>query len=172
MTTNVSSPIADAILQGWKVYHDHLVITVKGLSPEQLELRIAPNLRTVKEITIHIIAGRISWFQGALKEQEENTEFRSLEKWEETPDLTLSADQIAYGLETSWALIQDSVARWTQSELTEEIILPWIGPEYPVTRPWVVWHILEHDLHHGGELTQTLGLSGADVSLPPPPPKD
>ena len=26
-----------------------------------------------------------------------------------------------------------------------------------VTRGWVVWHVLEHDVHHGGEISQILG---------------
>jgi uncharacterized damage-inducible protein DinB len=28
------------------------------------------------------------------------------------------------------------------------------------TRGWVLWHILEHDLHHGGEISLTLGAHG------------
>ncbi len=27
-------------------------------------------------------------------------------------------------------------------------------------RGWVVWHTLEHDLHHGGEISQILGSHG------------
>jgi uncharacterized damage-inducible protein DinB len=26
------------------------------------------------------------------------------------------------------------------------------------TFQWVIWHVLEHDMHHGGELAQTLGM--------------
>ena len=28
------------------------------------------------------------------------------------------------------------------------------------SRAWVVWHVLEHDLHHGGEVSLTLGVHG------------
>ena len=28
------------------------------------------------------------------------------------------------------------------------------------TRAWVVWHLIEHDLHHGGEISQILGTNG------------
>jgi hypothetical protein len=27
-------------------------------------------------------------------------------------------------------------------------------------RKWVIWHLLEHDLHHGGELSFVLGMHG------------
>jgi uncharacterized damage-inducible protein DinB len=30
----------------------------------------------------------------------------------------------------------------------------------------VVWHVLEHDLHHGGELSLTLGLHGIPADFP------
>jgi len=28
------------------------------------------------------------------------------------------------------------------------------------TRQWVIWHMLEHDLYHAGELSLTLGMYG------------
>jgi uncharacterized damage-inducible protein DinB len=29
-----------------------------------------------------------------------------------------------------------------------------------VSRSWVIYHVMEHDLHHGGELSLTLGIHG------------
>jgi uncharacterized damage-inducible protein DinB len=29
----------------------------------------------------------------------------------------------------------------------------------------VVWHVLEHDLHHGGEISLTLGMHGIDAEF-------
>ncbi|HEY6285010.1 MAG TPA: hypothetical protein VIX20_05065 [Ktedonobacteraceae bacterium] len=26
-----------------------------------------------------------------------------------------------------------------------------------LSRQWVIWHVIEHDLHHGGELSFSLG---------------
>jgi hypothetical protein len=45
-------------------------------------------------------------------------------------------------------------------------------PAHPITRAWVTWHVLEHDLHHGGELALALGMQGLAIELPPGPPKD
>jgi uncharacterized damage-inducible protein DinB len=36
----------------------------------------------------------------------------------------------------------------------------WEGKRYEFSRAWVVWHVLEHDLHHGGEISLTLGMHG------------
>jgi uncharacterized damage-inducible protein DinB len=30
---------------------------------------------------------------------------------------------------------------------------------------WVVWHVLEHDLHHGGEITRMLDLHGLQAGF-------
>jgi uncharacterized damage-inducible protein DinB len=29
-----------------------------------------------------------------------------------------------------------------------------------LVRGWIVWHVIEHDLHHGGEVSFTLGMHG------------
>jgi uncharacterized damage-inducible protein DinB len=34
------------------------------------------------------------------------------------------------------------------------------------TRGWVVWHVIKHDLHHGGEIAYSMvmyGLKAADI---------
>ena len=33
------------------------------------------------------------------------------------------------------------------------------------SRAWMVWHVLEHDLHHGGEISLTLGMHGIDAQF-------
>lgn len=41
------------------------------------------------------------------------------------------------------------------------------GEERPArSRQWIIWHVLEHDIHHGGELSSILGAHGlAAVNL-------
>ncbi len=171
MNPNTSLPIADAIMQGWKVYQDQLVVVVRALTSEQLALRVAPGLRSAGEIAAHLVAGRASWFFEVLKEKEGDEELAAIARWDQGGQPARTVDELAHGLEVTWALMQDAIARWTPAELSESIVLPWIGPKYPITRTWVIWHVLEYDLHHGGELTQTLGLSDLSVKLPPPPPE-
>jgi uncharacterized damage-inducible protein DinB len=38
------------------------------------------------------------------------------------------------------------------------------GKNYALTRQWIIWHVIAHDLHHGGELTLMLGMQG--IALP------
>ncbi|MBP9501208.1 MAG: hypothetical protein KBF17_03505 [Candidatus Promineofilum sp.] len=34
------------------------------------------------------------------------------------------------------------------------------GRTYVVSRSWVIYHLLEHDLHHGGEVSLIPGMNG------------
>ena len=166
---SATSPMLDAILQGWKEYQDQLLRIVGSLTPEQLAVRVAPDLRLVGETIAHVVQGRASWFSDVLGEGDE--ENAVLECWGEPGQPLLTAAEYVHGLQVSWDLMARAIARWTAEDLSESIVLPWIGPEHPITRPFVVWHLLEHDLHHGGEITHALGTLGMFVPLPPPPPE-
>ena len=42
----------------------------------------------------------------------------------------------------------------------------WEGEIVQLSRAWVVWHVLEHDLHHGGEVSLTFGIHGIKANFP------
>lgn len=46
------------------------------------------------------------------------------------------------------------------AHLDETVALPW-GPS--VSRRWAVWHVLEHTIHHRGEVYLMLGLQGIEA---------
>jgi uncharacterized damage-inducible protein DinB len=46
-----------------------------------------------------------------------------------------------------------------ERELGRRIELPWGGH---TSLGWVVWHVLEHEIHHRGELSLILGLLGRE----------
>ena len=167
---SMSSPLVDAIIEGWKEYQQQLAVILRSLTPEQLAIRVAPQLRAAGGIATHLIASRAFWFHGVLKEG--GDELAAIEQWNGKDQLPRAAAELARGLESTWNVMEAVIARWAPADLAEQIILPWIGPKYPINRGFVVWHVLEHDLHHGGELTQTLGMSGLLIKLPPPPPED
>src|SRR5713101_7367266 len=52
----------------WTFYQGHLVKAIEPLTPEQLELRIAPNLRSIGLLAKHIVRTRASWLALAIGE--------------------------------------------------------------------------------------------------------
>ena len=98
MNTDRSSHIVDAILQGWKVYQDQLVVVVRPLTPEQLALRVAPKLRSAGEIAAHLVAGRASWFFEVLREKEGDEELAAFTQWDQGDQPARTGDELAHGL--------------------------------------------------------------------------
>lgn len=152
-----AQPYLSSIYSNWKNYQDLLISALKPLSPEQLALRPASTLRSIGEIAKHMIGARARWFYPLMGEGREA--FATLGTWDRRGMPERSASELVTGLETTWQGMQDAIARWTAAE--------W-GQTYPgdpgdpqeITRQWVIWHLIEHDLHHGGEISLILGMHG------------
>ena len=59
---NKDQALVSAIYDGWQAYQEILIEALEPLSPEQIELRAAPKLRSVGQIARHIIGARARWF--------------------------------------------------------------------------------------------------------------
>jgi uncharacterized damage-inducible protein DinB len=56
---------------GWEAYQNLLIPAIAPLTDEQLDLRPAPHLRSIREALNHIIAVRVRWYQGVMGESGE-----------------------------------------------------------------------------------------------------
>ena len=73
----------------------------------------------------------------------------------------MTEEELLKGLEATWQVIQDAVSLWSIAELAVQVHdIDDDGVDQIYTRQWVLWHLIEHDLHHGGELSFTLGMHG------------
>ncbi len=147
------------LTEGWQAYQNALSKALAPLSNEQLALRAAPNLRSIDELTRHIIAVRAGWYHYVLGEGDEA--FGAFSSWHEPRNPPRSASELVDGLAGTWQGMQEALARYTPDVL-QEIVFDEDeeGHKYPVKRGWVVWHVIEHDLHHGGEIGYSLGMHG------------
>jgi uncharacterized damage-inducible protein DinB len=143
--------------RGWDAYQQHLVDAVTPLTADQLTLRVSPDLRSIGEIALHIIGARARWLHYVLREGGE--ELISLGTWDRPDQPARSGAELARALETTWQVIHDALRRWTIADLDEVFHdTDDNGEEETFTRQWVIWHLIEHDLHHGGELSLILGM--------------
>lgn len=151
-----------SVYKGWESYQHHLVTAIASLSSEQLTLQIAPHLRSLSEQIAHIIAVRARWL--FLDLHEGSTLLEPFTNWDRqhAPSDEASgrnAAELVRGLETTWQVLQEALDRWTVADL-EEVFPPTFPGEDSFTRQFVLWHLIEHDLHHGGELSFVLGMHG------------
>ena len=161
----------------WKEYQDHLAAAVAALTAKQLALRAAPGLRSVGENALHMVGCRMFWFTEALSE-DGGEELKPYARWNRVAlDAPYASDEeyaralqapvptgaeLAEGLNRSWRLMERCLARWSSADMRQTI-----GSEEDgeASRAWVVWHVLEHDLHHGGETSLILGMHGIQAEF-------
>jgi uncharacterized damage-inducible protein DinB len=153
----------------WKEYQDHIKGALAQLKASQLELRAAPHLRSIGENALHLIGCRAFWFTEFLGE-DGGEEMKVYAGWNEVV-LKLRAPvpttaELAQGLDRTWQLMADCLARWSLADLHQTFPDDWDGKQVDLSRAWVVWHVMEHDLHHGGELSLTLGMHGLPADFP------
>ncbi len=154
----MNNPLTTEIHKGWKIYQGHLVKAVASLTDEQLALQISPNLRSIMTIAAHIIVARVWWLHFVLGEGSE--ELRPMVKWDEEGEPARTAVELVAGLEATWQVMDSALMRWSESDVDQVFTFDGYSGEESVTRKWVIWHLLEHDLHHGGELSFVLGAHG------------
>ncbi|HEX6798128.1 MAG TPA: DinB family protein [Ktedonobacterales bacterium] len=149
----------------WKTYQEHIKESLAPLTAEQLALRAAPGLRSVGENAAHIIGCRAGWFTYVLGE-DVGEEVKATTSWDESDAPARSAADLVRGLDLTWQMMADRIARWSDTDMRQTFTDDWDGEQVQLSRAWIVWHVLEHDLHHGGEISLTLGMHGIPAQFP------
>jgi uncharacterized damage-inducible protein DinB len=143
---------------GWHAYQTRLREALGPLTPEQLGLRPAPHLRSIGELARHIIAVRAGWYSYVLHEGDDA--FGAYSAWDDAHAPMLVAEELVGGVDATWQVMQAVLARYTPDDLTQTVTAERDGRRFSFQRGWVVWHVIEHDLHHGGEIGYSLGMHG------------
>ncbi|HYN63938.1 MAG TPA: DinB family protein, partial [Candidatus Limnocylindrales bacterium] len=148
-----------------------LLAALGDLQPEQLALRTAAHEWAIWQIASHMAGSRAYWFHDVLGEGDES--LRNMFRVESTavPDLPLAdagweddethpraASEIVDAFERTWTMIDECLRRWTLDDLALGFSRD--GYEGTSTRAWVIWHLIEHEGHHGGEISLILGSNG------------
>jgi uncharacterized damage-inducible protein DinB len=156
---------------GWVKHEALLLGALRDLGPEQLALRPAPHQWAIWQIAGHIAGSRAFWFHDVLGEGDD--EVRDLFRVERTtvPGLSLddagweddetrprTAPEIVEAFERTWAVVDTCLGRWTLEDLA--VGFRRRGYDRETKRAWVLWHLIEHEGHHGGEISLILGSNG------------
>jgi uncharacterized damage-inducible protein DinB len=152
---------------GWERYNDMLSGMLAPLSPAQLALPASPHHLPIGLIAQHAIANRVWWFQVWMGEGD--PALAPIAHWDPADPVEqepLDAAGLVAGLDVTWQMIADALARWAPSDLDKVFVPPARMSEEERravgerTRGWIIWHVFEHEIHHGGELSLALGELG------------
>lgn len=146
--------------QGWEIYQGMLIKALAPLTPEQLALRSREGLRSVDENARHIIGARGRWFHMLMGLGDE--EFIAMSEWDRSTAPARTVAELIHGLEHTWQIMHAALASWSPADLAFAYPNTDREPGEPnsFTRQWIIWHLIEHDIFHGGEISQILGAHG------------
>ena len=180
---------------GWGRYQQHLVAAIAPLTVAQLALRTTPRHWSIGMYATHIVADRAWWFHARMGEGGDDLtpyELWALGVCEADADPGHTAAALVAGLEKTWQVIEETLARLTPADL-ERVVPPldeaervrhaklvepalqpyaqmWVererragGVKPPRSLESIIWGGLEHDIHHGSEISTTLGIHGLPV---------
>jgi uncharacterized damage-inducible protein DinB len=163
--------VLETFYTGWANHQRLLLAALSDLQPEQLALRTAPHEWAIWQIASHMAGSRAFWFHDVLREGDEAVRemFRvgsstvpdlPLEDagWEDDETQPRTAPEIVDAFEQTWALIEACLRRWTLDDLAVGFRRD--GYERMTSRAWVIWHLIEHEGHHGGAISLILGSNG------------
>jgi uncharacterized damage-inducible protein DinB len=148
----------EIIYQNWHGYQEKLRDCIAPLTKEQLALQPAKGMWPLGQILQHIITVRAGWFSGTLQDRDEA--MTAYMEWGQRDSPERSGAELARGLDETWAFIEARLNRWTPAECAMTFPDEFDGQIWQVSRNWVIYHVMEHDLHHGGEASLILGMNG------------
>ena len=148
----------DVIYENWGGYNGRLQTCIAPLTNEQLGLQAAPHMWPLGQILQHIVSVRAGWFMYTLQDPDDLMDRYTFWGQRESPER--SPAELVQGLTDTWAFIELRLRRWTPEDCAQTFPDEYDGQIFHVSRSWVIYHVLEHDLHHGSEASLILGMHG------------
>jgi len=137
----------------WKRIRAGLVETIQKFDEGQLGYAPFAGSWSVAEIMLHIADAEDGWFRHVVS--------RELDEWpshytvENYPDL----DAIQGALDGVHRNTEAYLESISEPDLEKMIETPW---GEPIPLYWIIWHVLEHEVHHRAELSLILGMLGKE----------
>ncbi len=145
----------EELFQHWSEVRQGLDQALDSLTDDQLAFTPRQGLWSLGETVCHIAGSEEGWFRGFV--------LKEIQDWEAAdfkPGDYPTVHKLKELLESVHARTMEMFSRDAGAKMAEIVELPW-GPR--VSIGWVVWHILEHDIHHRGEIYLMLGLMGIEA---------
>ena len=165
------TPVLQPFYEGWATHQRLLLAAIADLSPEQLALRPAPDQMGIWQLASHMAGSRAYWFHDVLGEGDPAIR-----------DMFRVASTTVPGLSLEFAGWEDDETPSTDGDRDRRRIPPDLGHDQGMpraldggrhhrrdpqrgadrttTRGWVIWHLMEHEAHHGGAISLILGTNG------------
>jgi uncharacterized damage-inducible protein DinB len=136
----------------WTEVRAGLLAALDKLTDAQLDFKPAPNLWSLREVVVHVAGTEDGW----LRHYTANRWHENAPQAADYPTIASLKELLAQ----QHAITEAQFAGDADAALAQECSLPW-GAQ--TTMGWAVWHVLEHEIHHRGEVFLMLGLMGMEA---------
>lgn len=148
----------------WPQYNGRLREVIGAMTDEQLGISPSPERWPIWATVGHTAGTRTYWLCAVLGERgAEATPWPDPTDgvgWEDELDHPRSADELVMALDTTFAIIDRLLDRWTPEMLGEEFERAYGEQRQVHSRASILQRLFTHDAYHCGELSQTLGIAG------------
>jgi len=145
----------------WPQYNRRLTEVVEAMTDEQLAIRPAPERDPVWATVGHTAGARTYWLCTVVGEPGADTTpwpDPTSESWEDDPGRPRTAAELVWALDSTWAIVDGCLDRWTPEMLDETIERRHANTLQVHSRASILQRLLTHEAYHCGELSQTLGI--------------
>ena len=147
-------PVLPVPLRYWSGIRAGLYQALDQITDEQLTFSPAAGLWSLGQVALHIAAAEEGWFRYIIT--------RELNDWPEDfpPEKFHTVAAVTDLLQQTHGRTEAYLASIDYEELERVIEAPWEA-KFPVR--WAIWHVLEHEIHHRGEIFIILGMLGKEA---------
>ncbi len=141
----------DQFFQHWEQIHQDTLVTIAKFQDAELPFRPYPDSWTAGQVMLHIADAEQFWYQQVIMQAvDDGADYAPADY----PNI---------------AAIRALLAAVHQRSLT--ILAGLTLDDLPQTRPfreaafslnWIIWHVIEHEIHHRAELSLMLGMLGRE----------
>jgi len=142
------------LIQSWPRIREGLYQVVDGFEPEHLTFTPVEDGWPVGRIILHISSAANYWLHSGILGPE-----NVYQPGESTLDIHPSLEAIKAFLAEEHRRTMALLAKFDETQWDDPVSFP-DGYQYPTS--WVCDHVLEHEIHHRGELSLVLGLLGRE----------
>jgi uncharacterized damage-inducible protein DinB len=163
----------------WSKQQQVLLDSIRPLTPEQMQLRPAPDQWGIWQLCGNMAGGRLYWLCRMLGEDDhgvsqmfkvDHTTVPGLQMewagWEDNEDRPRSAAECVEAFERTWAIVGECLDRWSLADLSVEVTrTDAFGREVTITPGWVIARLMAHEYHHGSEVSLILRVHGLPTAI-------
>lgn len=135
----------------WKQVREDLLSTIDKFKEDELSFVPFESSMPVGQIMLHIGEAEEGWFRTFVAKE--------LEEW---PDFDLEDYPTPEAIKAQLTVIHSRTEKYLESLNTDDLEQSIDHPrrDYRLPLGWIIWHVLEHEIHHRGELSLILGMLG------------